>query len=191
MKKILSLISAMIIAVCTLTSCDEDMMISYNLEGTWEGNMCQVSTYNGRQYAAAETEIEFIPYAHNSTSGEGYWIDYYSNAPWDKWANHIKWYVNDRIIRIHFVEDNTDIEIHDFKLNNTRFEGWFYDDAHTVCNFSLRHTSSGNWDSYDSWGYNYYDDYYYSKATRGITNDSVVTSKEKPVRKTLKSIPVE
>ena len=39
MKKILSLLSVVIIALCTFTSCDEDLMISTQLKGTWEGYM--------------------------------------------------------------------------------------------------------------------------------------------------------
>ena len=96
------------------------------------------------------------------------------------------------------MEDNTNIEIHDFKLNYSTFEGWFYDDAHTVCKFSLRHTSSGNWDSYDDWGYSYYDDYYYdgyystwAKGARSITNDSINANMEKPVVRTHKKTPNE
>lgn len=200
MKKILSLISAMFIALSTLTSCDEDVMISYNLEGSWSGNLYQVSTFNGKTYSASSSEIRFNGDPYRSTSGSGYWVDHYSNAPWDYWANHIRWSVDNRIITIYFVEDKTTIEIHDFRLSNNRFEGWFYDDEHTTCEFSLVHTSSpSDYNSYD-WGYHdniyYYDDYGYddyygynswSKATRS-SNDSINNNKEKPVRKTLKNL---
>lgn len=195
MKKLISFFTVLVIALVTLTSCDEDYMISYDLKGTWEGNLRIENDYNGKIYEITKTYIEFIPYENNRTKGTGYWVDYYSNAPWDKWANHIEWSVNNGIIWIHFVEDRTNIEIHDFSLSNNYFKGWFYDDDRTICNFNMYHTSKGNWDSYNHWGYSYTDAYYdgyydgyyntWSKSTRS-SNDSININNEQPVRRIVK-----
>ena len=89
MKKLLYAF-AMMTTLFTLTSC-EDERIANTLEGTWSGNMYISTRYDGRVYDATYTEVTFLknPYAYSS--GEGYWVDYYSDAPWDYVANHIEW----------------------------------------------------------------------------------------------------
>ena len=92
MKKLLYAF-AMMTTLFTLTSC-EDERIANTLEGTWSGNMYISTRYDGRVYDATYTEVTFLknPYAYSS--GEGYWVDYYSDAPWDYVANHIEWSVD-------------------------------------------------------------------------------------------------
>ena len=102
-------------------------------------------------------------------------MDHYSNAPWDYVANHIEWKVNNRNIDIYFVEEDTWMTISDYHLSDNYFTGYIYDGSNDV-EFRLRHIDSPNWSSY-RYGY----DYYWSRETRGIDNDSTVV--EKPVRK--------
>ena len=73
MKKIFSILSVVIIALCTLTSCDEDLMISIDLKGTWEGYMDTYYDINGRKQKTTYTEIQFFRDAGDK-EGYGYWI---------------------------------------------------------------------------------------------------------------------
>lgn len=169
--------------VCTLTSCNwltEDEDIAYTLEGTWQGNMYIKSTWGGRTYSSTYSEVTFLKDPYRYSSGEGYWVDYYSNAPWDYVANHITWSVDYGTIRVHFVEDGNNITIRSFRLNDNRFSGWIEDGSNDV-EFYLTHTSSPNWNRYTHWGYDSWsNDYYYSRATRSVANDT--TNVERPVR---------
>lgn len=169
--------------VCTLTSCNwltEDEDIAYTLEGTWQGNMYIKSTWGGRTYSSTYSEVTFLKDPYRYSSGEGYWVDYYSNAPWDYVANHITWGVDYGTIRVHFVEDGNNITIRSFRLNDNRFSGWIEDGSNDV-EFYLTHTSSPNWNRYTHWGYDSWsNDYYYSRATRSVANDT--TNVERPVR---------
>ena len=79
MKKITYYFSMIFMAVMmlSLTSCDEDADIAYALNGNWKGYMQTQLDYDGRYYQSNMSEVTF-----NSgyDSGDGYWIDYYSNA---------------------------------------------------------------------------------------------------------------
>lgn len=186
MKKLYTTLMALLLAAvlpAMLTSCEwvEDVEIADTLEGTWEGNMYVYSTWNGRSYDATYSEITFLRNPYAFSSGEGYWVDYYSDAPWDYVANHITWRVDAGHIKVYFREEDTTIIIHDYSLNNNHFRGWIEDGDNDV-EFSLVHTSSPNWDNYDHWGYDdWYDDYYYYSRTRSAAADSVTVT-EKPVR---------
>lgn len=166
MKKLYSLWSMALMAVMmmSLASCDwlEDEDIAYTLEGTWEGNMYVSSEWDGRTYDATYTEICFQRDPFKYRTGYGYWVDHYSNAGWGRnyVANHIEWRVRDRSIQIDFVEEGTTIWIENYGLDFDYFSGTIYDGDSRV-RFSLRHTSSPNWDDY-YYGWNDY--YYYSKS---------------------------
>lgn len=165
---------AMMITLFTLTSC-EDERIANTLEGTWSGNMYISSRYNGRVYDATYSEVTFLkdPYAYSS--GAGYWVDYYSDAPWDYIANHIEWTVDFGTIKVYFVEEDTHVTIRDYHLDNLYFYGTINDSGRPV-DFRLEHVSGRNWSSY-RWGY----DSWYGAHTRSI-DSSDSTKAEKPVR---------
>ena len=141
MKKILSLLSVVIIALCTFTSCDEDLMISTSLKGTWEGYMDTYYDISGRKQKATYTEIQFFKDA-GDTHGEGYWIDHFSNRPGDYYYSRIRWKVIDRDITIDFKDSHTTINIHNYDIvtrnNRKYFTGWFQDDYHTLQNSTSR-----------------------------------------------------
>lgn len=169
MKKLYTLLmmAMMSVMAVSLTSCDDEQ-IAYTLEGTWRGNMYISSEWNGRYYNSTATEITFLkdPYAYSS--GTGYWVDYYSGAPWDYVANHIEWEVYNRNIRIYFVEDGNSFVIRDYHLNNSRFTGYINDHG-TDVEFELYNVSRPNYNSY-RWGYSGWNNYY--GYTRGEDGDS-------------------
>ena len=166
-----SLLTTLCIALLALvgigtmtTSCDS--IIATNLEGTWEGDMYVMSEYNGREYYSSFTEIEFISDPMRFKSGEGYWLDHYSGAPWDYIANHLTWTVHDKVIYIHLIEDNYDIEIRKYHLDDERFYGYVYYDG-GYHRFELFHTSSPHWDEYE------YGCPYYSNSRAAASTDSM------------------
>ena len=182
MKKLYTLMMMAMMAL-TFTAC-EDEYIADTLEGTWSGKMYVSSYYDGHNYYATRTEITFDIDPFRFTKGSGYWVDYYSGAPWDYVANHISWRVDDGCITVRFIEDGTSVVISDYRLSDEHFSGYIADGDNDV-HFSLVHTSSPNWDNYDRWGYDdwyYDDDYYWSRGTRAAGADSTATKAERPVR---------
>lgn len=180
MKRIIDniwLIALTAIIAVGFTSCD-DAEIARTLEGTWRGNMYISSSYGGRSYNATYTEITFLKDPGAYSRGNGYWVDYYSNAPWDYVANHIEWTVDFGTIEIYFVEEDTSFDIYDYHLDDDRFFGKINDNGHRV-DFELVHTSSPNWSNYRYWGYDDWYDNYYARS-RSENADSM--SIEKPIR---------
>ena len=167
MKKIYILLMMAIVATTafTLAGCnvDDDDYIADTLEGTWRGKIVLTDDWSGLSYGYTQTDICFLRNPYRYSSGEGYWVDYYSSAPWDYVANHIEWNVVNGIIEVHFIEDNTWLEIRNYRIDYNYFVGTIYDDG-TWADFKLRHISSPNWGSYDFYGYDYgYD--YWAKST--------------------------
>lgn len=196
MKKIVSqwiiALVALVASVGTFASCDS--FIASDLEGTWEGDMYFASYYDGDWYYSNYSQIEFVGDPTRMKSGRGYWVDYYSGAPWDYVANHFSWRVQDRCIYIHLMEDNYDLQISDYSLTTSRFHGYVYYDGEER-EFDLVHTSSPNWDDYD-YGYGYYGGGYYggyysqrrsrslsdSTSVDGVKLDGLQMLKERPKR---------
>ena len=161
MMKRLSMYIVMLImgmSAFTLTGCSEDQLIGMTLEGTWRGDMNVYHSYGGQRYEAVWSEICFSADPFRTTRGTGYWCDEYSSSPWGRnyVANHITWRVENRIIYIHFVEDNYDIQIHvsDNYLSNNRFIGTIWTGSERI-EFNLYHVDSPNWESYH-YGWDYY-----------------------------------
>jgi len=172
MKKLLSLLSVLIIALTSFTSCDEDVMVSSSLRGTWEGDMYTYYESNGRTQKVTYTEIMFTRDPGEYTSGYGYWIDHFSRRAGDYHYCRIDWEVRNKTIFITFRERSgkTTIEIYDYHLNGKHFTGWFRDGVNTNTEFDLVKTRDDydEYSDYDGYGNGYYYDYYYnSKATRG------------------------
>lgn len=164
----------------TFTSC-EDESIADSLEGTWSGNMYVSSYYDGRDFFATHTEITFNIDPFRFTKGSGYWVDYYSGAPWDYVANHIDWSVDNGKIYVYFVEDGSSVVIADYHLSNSRFTGYIADGDYDV-HFDLMHISSPNWNNYNNWGYDDWFDSYYYYARQTRADGSAAIPVEKPVR---------
>lgn len=183
MKKLTSILMIAMAAIFTisLTSC-EDESIAYDLEGTWQGDMYQQHTWNGRVYNASYSEIYFETSPFKTRSGRGYWYDKYSNAPWDYFESRTTWRVRDGIIYITLIDDgNFEIVISDYHLDEDRFWGYI-DYAGGSKKFTMYHIDSPHWNNYEyGYGYNdYYYDYYYGYAKSRANGDSI--KMEKPVR---------
>jgi hypothetical protein len=168
-KNIASLLLMALAAVFTLSlqSCSDDQEIGMNLEGTWRGYMDIWNKYGGQEYMSTYSEICFTTDPFKYKSGDGYWVDYYQDHPWgpnEYVANHIQWRVSAQVIYIHFIEENTDIQIHNYRLSDNYFTGEIYLDNRTA-QFRLQHTSSPYWDDYD-YGYFYYG---YAKSNGNVT----------------------
>jgi len=180
MKKMFTMLMMAMMALA-FTSC-EDEYIANTLEGTWKGNM-YISTYWGDYtYDATYTEITFLRDPYTYSSGSGYWVDYYSNAPWDYVANHIDWTVNNGVIKVYFIEEGSTIYISNYHLNSNRFTGTINDGGKPV-DFDLYNVSHPYtyWDDY-YWGYDsWYDDYYWAR-TRGAAATDSTNNVEKPKR---------
>lgn len=178
MKKLYVPFLTAILAVL-FASC-EDERIASSLEGTWSGNMYVSSYYDGRDYYATHSEITFSIDPFRYTRGSGYWVDYYSGAPWDYVANHIDWRVDRGNIYVDFIEERTSLVISDYRLSNSRFSGYIAYGDYDV-EFDLMHIASPNWSSYNRWGYDAWYDGYYSRPTRSADSTSVAPV-AKPVR---------
>lgn len=150
MKKLITMLCLLLTGLGFM-SC-EDEFTAMTLEGTWEGDMYVYSEYNGKTYYATSTEIEFLTDPLRFTSGSGYWVDYYSRAPWDYYASHIKWTVKDRVIYVYFIEDDEQIEIWDYRLDDDRFCGTIHGWSNST-DFWMVHTSSPHWNDYE-YGWN-------------------------------------
>ena len=176
MKKIYTMLMMAMMALA-FTSC-EDEMIADTLEGTWSGNMFISSNWDGKTYDVTRTEITFEIDPFRFTRGSGYWVDYYSRAPWDYVANHIDWSVNNSVISIYFIEDGDRIEIRDYHLDSKRFYGTIYDGDNLV-DFELYCVSRPRYDDY-RWGFDsWYDDYYWARTRSGAADSTKVIERPK------------
>ncbi len=179
MKKITRFCTFMLVALLSFTfvSCDEDDEIAYTLEGTWRGNMYVSCAYDGYEYQSTYSEICFLRDPYTYSSGNGYWVDHYSRAPWDYIANHIDWQVSNGVIRVWFREEGSYVEIHDYSLSDRYFSGTIYDGDNNV-DFRLTHVSSPNWNDYEWW------DWYGAKQNAKMKSKGVsFKDGDRPVRK--------
>lgn len=160
-------------------SCDSDpdYDTAYTLEGTWEGKMFLSSTWDNYTYAISYTQLCFNRDPYYYASGTGYWVDYYSDAPWDYVANHIEWQVRGGRIEVYLVEDNYTYFIEDYRLSDNIFRGRIYDND-TYLDFSMRHTSSPNWNSFDYYYYDDFYDYWYSNTAGFDGNENMRRGKK-------------
>lgn len=182
MKRIHTLLTMVAIAMLsfTFTSCDEDEYIADTLWGTWKGNMYVTSYWNNRYYDANYSEISFDKDPDRYSSGTGYWVDYYSNAPWDYLANHIRWTVRNSSIWVYFIEDDYEVEIFDYELSYNYFDGYIYTSNNKEVEFHLTKTSSPNWNRYH-YGWDYWNGYYAKESSFEPTRASSADI-EKPKR---------
>lgn len=116
------------------------------------------TNYNGRRYQSTYTTIQFTTKGMHLTKGNGYWVDYYSNAPWDYVASRITWHVDNQTIYIHFIEDDTNVEIYDYTLTSDYFScNIFYNNQLITFNFTPDDDfDSSDYDYSGYYGYGYY-----------------------------------
>ena len=140
MKRFTTIFTVMLMAVLSLSlvSCDEDAEVAATLAGTWQGNVYAYSRYNGREYRAAESKVQF--------------------------NSHITWYVRNTNIYIHFEEDNTNVVIYNYTLSDDRLSGYIQTGNGQMLTITLYHTYSPNWSSYTFDDYDYDSYYGYAKS---------------------------
>lgn len=183
MKKITSLMALLLMAITTLTftSCDDDEEISNTLWGVWKGNMGVYYDYGGYEYDASYTVLAFDKDPGRYASGTGYWIDYYSSGRYSYYATNIDWSVNNGVITIYSIEDDTYWYISEYSLSYDVFSGILYSDYSEPLQFSLYKTSAPNWSDYDYNGWYGYGSYGYGYA--GQKSRSADTTEVVPQRK--------
>ena len=151
------MLSFMLMALFCFSSCmDDDDRIGYDIRGHWFGDMDMY--YRGER--ARGSEIEFNT-SWGYDRGTGVEVDYYA---YTAITNYFNWRVSNRVLYLTFDDPSLDCAIVDYTLSYDYFRGYIADYV-TLENqtyFNLR-----NYDRYwDSYGYGYYNDYYYVKGTR-------------------------
>jgi len=165
MKKIFTYTMMLVMAAMTLTSCDEDAMLAYDMEGVWQGTIQGNFYYNRYRSNDYDTEISFV--REGMRGGTGYEIDYnYSTRRY--YRNYFNWTVSNGRIIIEY-DDGATVIIRDYDTykvgGNMRFRGYFqdYDTGDDLASFNLIKVVEPN-DTYD-YSYRYY------ASTRGIAPD--------------------
>ena len=156
--------AALLCSALLFASCDDDAVVASYLSGTWEGTVFSEVDYGGQVYQITRSEVEFTS---GYTSGTGYWVDYYGRGYGRRYtANHIRWHVENQSIYIHFIEENSDVVIDDYRLTDDWLTGYASTSSGNRVRIRLYHTSSPNWNDYD-YGYTSYYGYAKSRNAEG------------------------
>jgi hypothetical protein len=153
MKRVLSMMTVMMMIVSSFTSCttaDQDEAMT--LTGIWEGDLgvAMYSDYYGTSYDCYDTTIQFNSNGWGATSGTGYELDRFSNAPWNYLYNPIYWTVSNGTIVISYpMQNNYTVTITDYYLTDNYFSGYMSDGT----KFSLHHLASFDWSPYYNYTY--------------------------------------
>lgn len=148
--------------LATLASCmTDDQDASMTLTGTWQGNLgiYMYSEDGADMYEAYQTTIHFDNSGLGSTSGTGYELDRFKNAPWSYIYNPIQWSLTDGVIYLYYPKEGTTIRIYNYSLNSNYFSGKMEDGTE----FELEYVGYFDWSPYSN-GYN-------EAKTRGISVD--------------------
>ena len=164
---------ALVLTPLAFVGCDDDYEIADTLWGVWEGDMYVQSEWGGETYYSSYSVIQFDKAPMHDDSGTGYWVDYYSNAPWDYFASHIEWQVRDGRIAIYSYEDDVYYYIYDYSLTDGHFSGIIENAYGDPMEFYLRKTAAPDWGDFE-WGWGYSQDWGWDYSTR--------SADEKPVR---------
>jgi len=152
MKKMLSLATAVVVAVVavtTMASCvSDDVEQAYDLNGYWAGTIEGNYYYNRYHDAGSwDTEIWFVQDGDFSSGGYGREIDY-SLSDDQSYTVDFTWEVKNGKIYIDY-DDNYSMVIRDYELysrsNSQRFKGVFADatTGEQIAWFDL--VKTGNW----------------------------------------------
>ena len=137
----IGLMMMVLLSALTLTSCDEDAEMAYDLDGIWKG------TINGNYYQdrygyteSWDTEIRFYQYGDFSRGGSG------EERDWDYrgkcYSSRFDWKVRNGRIYLYY-DDGYNIVIDRYDLywrsNTQRFRGYFedFDTGDQLASFDL------------------------------------------------------
>jgi hypothetical protein len=164
-----------LIATMTMTSCDEDAALAYDLEGVWQGTITG-NYYYDRYHVTTndyDTEIMFHQISWEK-GGNGYEIDRrYGSRTYTK--TYFDWRVRDGKIYLEY-DDGYRVIVRDFETytmgGRMRFRGYFenFDTGEDMASFSLIKVDAPN---------SYYDrnNYYYAPQKNvpkdSLANDSI------------------
>ena len=177
MKKFFSMLTFMVAATLSLTSChDEDVEISYTLAGDWRGDFGMYYDYeymdHGKVYVETyncyDSDVRFLPHHDYATYGVGYQVDYYDFGPYSKIYHTFDWEVRNAMIYLTYRgEHEYDTVIRDFRMDNRYFRGYFNNGSEE---FKLTKINDFYWDPYwNDFGYEVY------VTTRSADTDSIST----------------
>lgn len=145
------------VAILTLTGCDNDAALAYDLDGVWQGTIYGDYYSYRRGSNDYDTEIMFHQYGAWGSGGNGYEID--RNRRTGRYTkNYFEWSVRNGRIHIAY-DDGYHIVIRDFDTywrgGLMRFRGYFddYDTGEQLASFDLVKVESSS---------DYYD-YYYTR----------------------------
>lgn len=137
----IGLMMMVLLSALTLTSCDEDAEMAYDLDGIWKG------TINGNYYQDRygytenwDTEIRFYQNGDFSRGGTGEERDW--NYRGRCYTSYFDWRVNNGRIYLYY-DDGYDIVIDRYDLywrsNTQRFRGYFedFDTGDQLASFDL------------------------------------------------------
>jgi hypothetical protein len=171
MKKIYTYTKLMLLALIStvaFSSCDDDTMLAWDLDGVWEGTISGDYYNNHYGYSDYDTQIMFHQSGSWGSGGDGYEID--RNVRTGRYSKvWFTWSVRNGRIYMDY-EDGYRIIIRDFETywmgNRMRFRGYFddYDTGETLAWFNLIKVESSS---------DYYD-YYYTKQQEEL-NDTTST----------------
>ncbi len=156
MKKIAFLFLMAIVAVTTFTlvSCKDDE-VANKLDGAWQGTTGCGYELDGHYYAAEWTIIEFDQDVLVARNGDGFWVDYYSEGPYDYYASDISWEVRDggKTIYIQTKQEGGEYTITDFSLSKDYFSGSIYIGSNEPSTFTMRksHEDLSNYKNHQGW----------------------------------------
>ena len=152
MKKIFNYITVAIIALTTatvFTSCDEDEMEAWTLDGTWTG---YVETYYRDRWGWEGSQYRTAMYfdKRNTYGGTGYEVDYNVNSRYDDYYySDFDWEVKNGEIIIYYADANwAPTYIYDYKLTSSYFDGYMDDGTHHDIRFRFNSDNSFRWSDY-------------------------------------------
>lgn len=154
MKKILSLLLGSVLALCSITSCDDDEKLAMTLSGEWTGQFyCSYEYYVGQEakprYAYAdESYMRFIPdHLFGSTRGTGYELEVFYSGPIAYMYYEFDWKISGEVISLtYFDHPEMDVEIYDYRLTHTRFKGYFGKNKYTI---DMKNANAYDWSPYE------------------------------------------
>jgi hypothetical protein len=150
-----------LMAVLTFTSCDEDAMLAYDLDGVWQGSVAsEFFNYRyGRSVEYTDIEICFDQRGAWEAGGTGYEIDLYARS---YTKSYFRWTVRNGRIYIDYDDTPYTVVIRDFDIGyhsgRQYFSGYFDQEGtgRELAHFDLVKVASSS----------YYENRYFARENR-------------------------
>lgn len=129
------------------------------VSGEWQGDfgmfyrVADPNTGEMVQFDSRNTYVLFQPDYYGARSGWGKQIDFYERGPLARRYHRFRWTVNGGTLQLRYPADHgLDVDIRDYYLSNTVFEGYT---GNSNFHFILRKLSFTGWDTYSGDYYDY------------------------------------